>query len=202
MKPDKKPRSDATLKTLPAARQQEIEDYALAHSIKATVAWLLADGVETSDGAVSGWLSSRRLSAQLNRNASVVETLLQNLAATRPDFTPEQLHLAGQAFFSAMAVEQQNPDIWTATQRLQLDRDSAKTRAEFEREKIELRKQAEARSQEKLEFEKQKHRRDTIERMVKDWLAAKESQAILNSSAGNAEKIEKLGALMFGEDWN
>jgi hypothetical protein len=198
---NKKPRADSILKTLPPERQAAIAEYALSHTLAETVAWLKEDGLQTSSSAVSLFLSSYRLGQRLQHNESTVETLLGKLQATRPDWTAEQLHQAGQAFFSALAIDAQDASVWTATQRLNLERDSARTRAEFEREKIEIRKQAETRAREKLEFEKQKHRREIIERVVNKWLEDQAAQKILNSGSTNAEKIEQLGALMFGEDW-
>ena len=132
---ERKTRSDAKLGTLPEDRQSVIADYARTHSLAETLAWLRADGLQTSEGALSTWLSSYRLSQRLGRNESTVETLLRQLQTTRPDWTADQLHSAGQAFFSALAIDEQDADVWTATQRLNLDRESAKTRFEFEREK-------------------------------------------------------------------
>ena len=50
-----KARGDSKLKTLPEARQAEIYDYLVSHTGKDTKAWLHADGLDTSTGALSGF---------------------------------------------------------------------------------------------------------------------------------------------------
>ena len=195
---ERKTRSDAKLGTLPEDRQSVIADYARTHSLAETLAWLRADGLQTSEGALSTWLSSYRLSQRLGRNESTVETLLRQLQTTRPDWTADQLHSAGQAFFSALAIDEQDADVWTATQRLNLDRESAKTRFEFEREKIELRKQAEARSPEKLQFEREKWITESCRKIL---AAATDQRAkdIAELSVSNEEKIKLLRQTYFAD---
>ena len=89
-------------------------------------------------------------------------------------------------------------DVWTATQRLNLDRESAKTRFEFEREKIELRKQAEARSQEKLQFEREKWITESCRKIL---AAATDQRAkdIAELSVSNEEKIKLLRKTYFAD---
>lgn len=119
----KKPRADSVLKTLPPERQSAIAAYAREHTLQQTVAWLAADGLKTSDSSLSDFLSWFALQQQLKRNESTVETLVANMVATRPGWTPEQIHAAGQSFFTALAMEQQNVDAWVLTQRLALQRE-------------------------------------------------------------------------------
>lgn len=123
MSTPKKPRSDSPLKTLPAARQDAIADYARDHSLVETVAWLKADGLQTSKSAVSDFLSWRALQIQLRQNSNTVETLLAELSATNPDWTPDQIQQAGQAFFTALALEKQDPRQWFLNQQLALKRE-------------------------------------------------------------------------------
>ena len=107
-----KPRSDSKLKTLPEDRQVVIAEYARGHSLEETVKWLSDDGLKTSAAALSEFLSWFQLRSQLQRNESTVESLLKNLQQTRPAWTPDQIDKAGQDFFSALAIEQQDSLTW------------------------------------------------------------------------------------------
>ena len=49
-------------------------------------------------------------------------------------------------------------------------------------------------------LKEQKFMRETCSLFVK-WAADKRASEIANSTATNADKIERLGQLMFGEDW-
>jgi len=136
----RKPRADSVLKTLSEDRRAAIAEHALAHSLDETVAWLAADGIKTSRTALSEFLSWHSLHAQLRRNETVVETMLQGLQSQRPDWTPEQIQAAGQSFFTALALEQQDAEVWTKVQKLQLQ----KQQLQLDREKFEhLKAQAE-----------------------------------------------------------
>lgn len=119
-KADKKPRGDSPLNRLGAERQQAIVDHAGAHTLAETVKWLRDDGVITSSTALSDWLSSFRLGAQMRRNESAVERLMRDLSKEHPEWTIEQLQKVGQAFFTSLAVEQQDPKGWFLAQQLAL----------------------------------------------------------------------------------
>jgi hypothetical protein len=112
-----KPRSDSTLKTLPAERQDAIAEYLSAHSLLETVAWLKADGIKTSRSALSEFGSWYALRQQLNQNQSTVETLLEELKRGNPGMTPEQLEQAGQLFFTTLAIEQRDSLTWSRVQK-------------------------------------------------------------------------------------
>ena len=170
-----KPRSDAKLKTLSPERQFAIADYARSHSLDETVAWLRADGFSTSRAALSGWLSWYQLQAQLKRNESTVETLLGRLKDQRPDWTPDQIEKAGQAFFGALALEQQDPKAWYLTQTVGIKR-------------------------QQLDLEEKKFRRETCQLFLQ-WAADQRAREIAAGAGSNSEKIERLGQLMFGEAW-
>ena len=73
-----------------------------------------------------------------------------------------------------------------------------KTKAEFEREKIELRKQAEARSQEKLRFEREKWVTESCKKIL---AAATDARAkeIAESGVSNEEKIRLMRQTYFAD---
>lgn len=118
-----KPRSDATLKTLPPERQAAIAEYLATHSLADTRDWLKADGIKTSVTALSLFGSWYALQQQLTRNESTVETLLAELGKTNPDWSPEQIQQVGQSFFNALTLQQQDPKAWAQVQSIQLKRD-------------------------------------------------------------------------------
>lgn len=196
----KKPRCDSVLKNLPPDRQSEIFEYAKKEGLVKTVAWLKDDGVQTSKSAVGDFCSWYAVKEQKARNESAVMALLADLAKDNPTWTAEQLQAAGNAFFSTLAVQQQDTESWVSTQRLQLDQASAKTKAEFEQQKIGLRKQAEDRAERELKLQREKFQRETCDLFIK-WSADQRANEITNSPSTNADKIERLGELMFGEDW-
>lgn len=175
MSTPRKPRSDAHLKTLTPTRQEQIADYARDHSLHEIKAWLAADGVTTSLGALSEFLSWHALRGQLARNESTVESVLKQLKATRPDLTEDDLFTSGQAFFSALAIETRDAKAWKGTQDLK-----------FKRELMDL--------------ERKKYMRETPGMLLKLY-ADEQMRQVAGSTATNSEKIERLGALMFGEEW-
>lgn len=127
-----KPRADSRLKTLPEARQAAIWEYARAHSLDDTVAWLRSQGIRTSRTALSNFLAWYALQQQLQRNETVVATLLEHLKSAG-DWSPEQLEQAGHAFFTALALAQQDVHAWTAAQKVALAREQLR----LDREKFE-----------------------------------------------------------------
>lgn len=175
MSATRKPRSDAKLKTLPPERQEQIAEYALSHSLVEVRAWLAEDGLVTSVGALSEFLSWFLLRQQLRQNESTVESVLNQLQEQRPDLTEGQLFAAGQSFFSALAIEQRDSKSWKRTQDLLIKRDL-------------------------LRLEERKFQRETCELFLR-WHEDQQARAIAGSAGTNADKIERLGELMFGEDW-
>jgi hypothetical protein len=107
-----KPRSDAKLKTLPEERQASIVFYARDHSLEDTLKWLREDSVQTSIGALSGFLSWYSLRQQLARNESTVAQVLEDLKSSNPALSQQELDVAGQLFFSALAIQEKDSLTW------------------------------------------------------------------------------------------
>lgn len=135
-----KPRADSRLKTLPEAVQAEVWDYAKAHSLEEVVRWLRARGIKTSRTAVSIFLGWYGMQRQLERNESVVRSVLEYLQQHGTGWTDEQLAQAGQAFFSALALEQQDVRAWAAAQQIAIRREQLR----LDRERLDwMRRRAE-----------------------------------------------------------
>jgi hypothetical protein len=168
-----KPRSDSKLKTLPEDRQAEIVAYAAAKSLAETVQWLRDDGLQTSAAALSEFLSWYQLRQQLKRNESTVETLLEKLQTSRPDWTADQLEKAGQAFFSALAIEQQDSLTWKRIQDSKL--------------KLGI-----------LQLNRERFQAQTCELFLR-WFKEKKARDIAESNLSNADKIAALRQTYFAD---
>ena len=171
----KKPRADSVLKTLPPERQATIAEYLREHTLTDTRKWLAADGLKTSEAALSGFLSWYSLQQQLVNNETTVAQVLEDLKRNDPTMSEGQLAQAGQMFFSALAIQQQDSLTWKRIQDAKL--------------KLGV-----------LELNRQKFQRDTVELFLK-WNADKTAKEIASSNSTHADKIEQLGQAMFGEDW-
>lgn len=161
------------MKTLAEERQEQIAEYAQTHSWPEVVAWLKADGFVTSRSALSEWFSWWSLRQQLRTNETTVETVLEQLKRGNPKLTEEELTAAGQAFFSALAIEQRDAKSWKRIQDVRV-----KSAA--------------------LELETQRFQVQTCELFLK-WCQERSAMEIVESKAKNADKIEALRELMFGD---
>lgn len=130
----RKPRADSRLKTLPPERRAEIAAHAAAHRLEETRAWLAGQGLRTSTGALSEFLSWQRLQDTLAANEQTVGQLMDWYRERHPETGADELAALGQAFFSALALRLQDPKVWTAIQHLGLKR----RQLELDREKLEL----------------------------------------------------------------
>jgi hypothetical protein len=194
MSANKKPRYDAKLKNLPEARQAEILDYAEEHGFVKCVAWLKEDGLSTSKTALSEFRSWYLLQQQFKADESTTDTLLEQLKKEVPDLSDAQIDDLGQRTFSLLALRRQDADTFLAYR-------TARSKGLIETEKLNLRKVAESRMQEALALEKKRYMRETCSLFIQ-WLEDRNAKEIATSSATNSDKIERLGALMFGDSWN
>lgn len=129
MSTPKKPRADAVLKTLPRERQLAIAEHLQDHKLEETRAWLAADGpkfgfpLKTSKSALSDFLQWYSFREQREKNEATVEALLLDLKSANPEWTPDQIQTAGQSFFTALALQQQDPQQWLWIQQTNLKRE-------------------------------------------------------------------------------
>jgi hypothetical protein len=183
--PEKQPYPQAVLKNLPKEKQDAIWDYRFGkprHTQLQTVQWLRDDGIQTSTGSLSYWERSYAVTRKMDDNQAVTEQLVERGKAEGWIKTAEEEQAIAQCFFTRLAAQDMDPKTWFLMQSLNL-----------EKEKIALTAQ-------KIEIERQKLRRKDTERFL-EMLNDKRAAEIASGSASNSEKIEQLGALMFGEDW-
>ena len=109
---------------LPAKRQEALCDYGARHTLKETVARLGRGGVIISHSSLSEWLCVQRLRHQMRLNGAAIQTLIKGVKSASKtkdcEWDEESIQRAGQVFFSAMALQQQDPRVWNMTQRLAL----------------------------------------------------------------------------------
>jgi hypothetical protein len=172
-----KPRPDATLKTLPDERQAQIWEMLRKKSYEQVAKELRADGIQTSRNAVFefySWYWSRQRFAEDN---AMINHALEELKKEVPSISEDQLFARGQEMFSLLAYMQKDSKGWK--------------RAQDVRSKRLL-----------TDLELQKFQRETCELFLK-WAADQRAQEIAASGGlAQSEKIERLGQLMFGEDWS
>lgn len=194
MKPEKKARSDSKLKNLPAERQEQILELFSGRSLQEVRDELRNDGLHTSVTALSEFYSWFQLQQQFKEDESTAEDLLEQLKREVPEITDEQLDLIGQRTFSLLAIRRQDPETFLKVR-------SARFKGEIEKAKLDLRERAEARHREALVLERQRFQRETCDLFLK-WFEDQRAKEISTSGESNASKIERLGQLMFGADWN
>lgn len=123
MSTDRKPRSDARLKTLPEDRQAEIASLLATKSIAEVRKELIKDGLNTSVGALSEFFSWWRLRESIRRRETRIQGILENVKLESAQTIPEdRLWELGQSLFGAMAIAEEDGKEWFRTQRLALAR--------------------------------------------------------------------------------
>lgn len=191
MKEERKTRADAKLKTLPEQWQQQIVDFARDHTLAETAAWLREDGIETSVTGVSLFLNWFKLNAARMRNESTTQTLLEQLKVEVPGLSESQIDEIGQRTFSLLTLADQDLDGFVKIR-------TARSVGEIEKAKLELRRQAEVRQSEKLQFEKRKWVEESCGKILAAATDAK-TREIAAMQVPNEEKIRLLRQHWFSD---
>lgn len=183
----KKPRPESPLKSLPPDRQRDIIDHMRENKLVDTCAWLRADGIRTSKSALSEFWSWWHLRQQFSEWEEDSQTMLELLKQEMPAISEEQLAGYGNAFFQMRAIKEADPKTYIALM-------SARHRAQMDARTLELREQ-------ELQLSQRKFQRETAELFLK-W--AEDRRALELASApdlSHEQKVEQLGTLLFGEEW-
>jgi hypothetical protein len=134
--------SEGTLKGLPEEQQAAIADYALGHTSAETLDWLREQGIRVTGNALSMFLSQRQVRQQLAINAALLQILLEEVAKEDPTLTPGRIQELGQAFFSRMAIANQDSALWRLTQEIEFKRNRLALERQKFHELVEERKAA------------------------------------------------------------
>jgi hypothetical protein len=171
-----KPRSHAVIRNLPREKQQAIWEYRFGsppHSQADTLAWLRADGVSTSSGALSNWETHYEMVLDNEANETAVVELTEEFKKKGWIKSAEEEQAAGQIFFTRLAIRQKDNLGFIRVLREQ----SRLKQIAIERERIEMAK---------------------CETFLA-WFKDKRARDIAESSASNADKIAKLRQTYFAD---
>lgn len=177
MSATKKPRADSKLKNLPEERQGQIASQCATKSLEEVAGELAQDGLSISPQALGRWYSWWQMREDFAQKETLVEEFLEQTKKDNPSITEEKLFEHGQTMFALLALQEKSAKDWKRVQ------------------DVRHRRQL-------VELERQKFQRETAEMFLK-WAADRRAQEIAAAGGlGQSEKIEKLGQLMFGEDWD
>lgn len=196
MSADKKIRPEAVLKNLPPERQEALYDLIITpgQTLKSVREHLADDGIKVSQQTISefrSWYSQRLQFMQWENRAL---TMMDLLRKTAPDLPEAKVSEYGASVFNLQAIEQNDPKTFLKIQ-------TARHKAEMDKLKFQQKERQIAQRQETLELDKKRFQRETAELFLK-WAADRRAKEIATSNESNAKKIERLGELMFGEDWS
>ena len=184
----RKPRSDATLRNLPEDHYESLIDWLLAGTPYRVVKKRLADEfkVKTSQAALSGFWESECSAALLARRrkaVSVADEVAEAAAAEPGKFDAATIDALKQKAFE-LAI---NPNA-----------DPRDVKGLF---MLVLKARDQSISEREIELAEKRFQRDTCELFLK-WYADKRAKEIANAKGiGTNEKVDRLGKLIFGEDW-
>lgn len=113
------------LGTLPPERQKDIAEYAQAHTLKDTIAWLAADGIRTNKSSLSEWLSSFSWEELYSEAESDAQKFMDLVRKSAPEIEDAKVEQFGNAFFQMRAIKRDQPELFlkfrTAKHRAQMD---------------------------------------------------------------------------------
>jgi hypothetical protein len=143
-----KPRSDSKLKGLPEDRQEQIVAWACTPKTEehpGGLAYaqdqLAAGGLKVSQATLSEFVSWWRLQQRFSRAAARASQVADLIASRNPEFTPQQVRELAQSVFTMEALDSGDAETFVRLENLKLSQDSARTRAEIEREKLGISRQ-------------------------------------------------------------
>lgn len=102
---NRKPDPRCLLNRLPEDRAAEIADYARAHTLNQTVAWLARNGFKTSRDSVGRWLSRRSLRHRFLAAESSANNYRNWLAKSFPKLSQKELDRRAGLMFQFGALE-------------------------------------------------------------------------------------------------
>jgi hypothetical protein len=188
-----KPRCDSVLKTLPPERQREVIELLIEKGMRGTKAHLAEDGLITSLGALSEFYSWWQLREQFKEHGQRADTLMDLLRKEAPELSEEKVLEYGNAFFQAQAIETKDAKTF-------LKFASARHKGKMDVLKFNQGEKKIAQKDREIEIEVRKTRRKDVVEFVK-WYADQRARDILAGADSSDEKTERLGELIFGENW-
>jgi hypothetical protein len=182
----RKPRSDAVLLNLPEEQQCKLADWLLSgmpyHEAKVLVEKEFGVPVKSLSSFGQFWseVCQPALLARRAKSAGMAEAVSGESKAA--PFGVATLKLLDQKAFEVLQNPSADPNEIKAVLGL------------F------VKAQGELRQREALGLEKNRFQRETCGLFIK-WVANEEAKAVALGAGDNSAKIEQLGRMMFGEDW-
>lgn len=158
-------------------------------------------GIDLTDGTLSAWLQNRRQArvqqealgqvlSRIDAAAAASSQIKAAIVANRDQLFDSLQTLIGQeAFNRSMRGEELDVKSMAIFNEIALGGLKVKT----DTKKI-------AQKDQEIALKEAKFQRDTCDLFVK-WCANETAKQIVSSTGNNADKIEQLGKLMFGEAW-
>lgn len=174
-KPNDVLRAKPLLKNMAEEKQREIIEYARENSNEQTRDWLEGQNIAVTISALVEFKLWWQLREQFRTAEVSTQTLIELLQETLPPLSDEQITIYGQKVFTLLALKQQDAGEWVRLQKLELDR-------------------------RKMELDEQKFNQRTCELFLK-WYEDKRVLEIAGAQVPQAVKVERLGELLFGQDW-
>lgn len=132
-------------------------------------------GKPPSIGTLHNIRTRIEMEEDLREVEATTETILDELKREQPGITQDQLDAFGLKTFTTLAIQRRDTKAFVSLQRAQKDRKA-------------------------LALDEQRFRRETCELFLK-WAEDQRARDIAASPVSNADKIDQLAKLMFGEDW-
>jgi len=174
--PPKKAPGNSILKSLSAEKQQDIAQHAREHTLEQTREYLVSrHQITASLPTISRFLAWYEDEEQMGLMDDAVERVMDRVEARHPDWTPEKIQSAGQAYFAAYAIQQKNVRAWWQIQSLSL-------------------------KEKKLALDRDKFERTHIESIVRTCKNIKVRKIAQDDKKNYTQKIAEIGQIMFGDE--
>lgn len=178
----KKPRADATLKTLPEDQQQRLWDWCRDKTLAEVVTLAWQDlGVKTSATALGDWYSWYGLRLRMERREQRVGQIVDEIRRTDPHLSAEQLRAFGSSLFMSEALADGNADAFATAAGVDLKGKELSAKVEGFKAKYDQREREIALEREKFVLTKSR---------------LKEQVADLQKNLGSPDAASRIAALV------
>lgn len=182
-------RSDSILGNLPEERQAQIAQWIMecteGDRYEFARAQLASDGVKVSRSALADWFKGWRLRQRIASADSLALKVQDTLKALNIGLTQDQISEAGQIAFQSEALSAENAKEFREMEYLRVTRESARTKAKHDAEKIAISKAK--LSQKEREIEMALRKLTLLEKK-----AAEAAATASDSKLSDAEKAARI----------
>lgn len=164
---------------------------------KEITSWLEERGLPHSAGAIHTLLRVHSLHWKVEQSERRAAATAASLPKNTAEMIRQQLELKEFDLSMADLTVQEQISLLNYN----VTRNALQGKAELEKEKLALKRESEARMQEHLALARQKFQRETC-KLFLTWYEDQRATGVAGATGiATGEKIERLGKLMFGEEW-